>query len=207
MEITYMIHICPEREWYVDNYLIPSMEKQGIARENIIKFVDNGRRGNLTAFLDSLEYIKSYPINSGIWHLQDDVIISSTFKEVTERNNIGIVQGFCSQYDDDEKYWFSFQCFRVPNYTARDFMLWTISNKKRFKDIFEANKYDDSLFREYLREKGIDATRLYPNIVDHVDWLIGGSIINKDRKEIIRAKYWQEDYLVSELARELRYIN
>ena len=37
----YMIHLTPKREWYVNEYLIPSMIKQGIKREDIIKWNDD----------------------------------------------------------------------------------------------------------------------------------------------------------------------
>ena len=36
-----MIHCCPKRIWYVEEYLIPSMLRQGIDRENIIVWKNN----------------------------------------------------------------------------------------------------------------------------------------------------------------------
>jgi len=37
----YMIHSCNSRLWYVEQYLIPSMIKQNIPREDIILFNDH----------------------------------------------------------------------------------------------------------------------------------------------------------------------
>ena len=37
----YMIHCCPKRMWYVEEYLIPSMLRQGIDRDSIIIWNDN----------------------------------------------------------------------------------------------------------------------------------------------------------------------
>ena len=199
----YMIHTCLARQWYVEEHLIPSMIAQGIPRENIIIFLDSVGRGNLLAFLDSLDWIsKNEPQHSGIWHLQDDVIISSDFKDVTE-SHTGLVQGFCSDLDDNDDYWFSFQCIRIPNFIAIDFKQWALDNKERYKDLFKANKYDDSLFRYYLIEKVIVTTKLYPNIVEHVDYLLGGSVVNIDRKTAIRSKYFRDEHLVKALARKL----
>ena len=31
----YLIHTCPKRKWYVDEYLIPSMQDQGIHRQDM----------------------------------------------------------------------------------------------------------------------------------------------------------------------------
>lgn len=202
----YMIHTCLERQWYVEQYLIPSMLEQGINREDIIPFIDNGRRGNLTAFLDSLDFlVKNYPMHMGVWHLQDDVVISSDFKKVTEENDVGIVQGFCSILDDREDYWFSFQCFRLPMQNTEDFLKWLNKNRQKYKHLIEANKYDDSLFRFYLIENQSVTTKLCPNIVDHIDWLIGGSVINQERPDkTIRSRYWQDNGEIRKLALQLR---
>ena len=201
----YMIHTCLERQWYVEQYLIPSMLEQGINREDIIPFIDNGRRGNLTAFLDSLDFlVKNYPMHMGVWHLQDDVVISSDFKKVTEENDVGIVQGFCSILDDREDYWFSFQCFRLPMYNTSKFLSWLKENWKKYQNIISTNKCDDTLFRLYLIENQLVTTKLYPNIVEHIDYLIGGSVVNKKRNnKIIKSKYWTEESLLTELAIKL----
>ena len=49
----YMIHSCNQREWYVDNFLIPSMIAQGISEDDIYKYNDTRKDGNLLAFVKS----------------------------------------------------------------------------------------------------------------------------------------------------------
>ena len=41
----YLIHACLEREWYVKEYLVPSMVAQGIKTGNINVYVDRKRDG------------------------------------------------------------------------------------------------------------------------------------------------------------------
>ena len=40
----YMIHAVPEREWYVEEYLIPSMISQGISPDEIEVWMDSERK-------------------------------------------------------------------------------------------------------------------------------------------------------------------
>ena len=52
--------------------------------------------------------------------------------------------------------------------------------------------------------KNTDILNLAPNIVDHVDRLIGGSVINGLREEpVYRARYWEEEELFEELKAQL----
>ena len=74
-----MIHTYPKREWYVINYLVPSLIKQGIDKDNIIVLSDREKLGNLESFVSSLKEVKY-----DTWHLQDDIIIASDFKDRTE---------------------------------------------------------------------------------------------------------------------------
>jgi len=37
----YMIHACPERIWYVNNYLVPELLNQGITTQDIIVWNDD----------------------------------------------------------------------------------------------------------------------------------------------------------------------
>ena len=127
----YMIHTYPKRLWYVNDYLVPSLIKQGIKKENIYIFNDSNKRGNLQAFLDSVDYIINFlPNEKGLWHLQDDVIICKNFKELSEMIDEEIVNnGFVNKwYANVEKsgrvkvkdYWYSFPCVYIPNkYYAR----------------------------------------------------------------------------------------
>lgn len=53
-----MIHTCNEREWYVYDYLIPSLESQGLLPHQIKVWHDYKKIGNLKSFLNSLKWIE-----------------------------------------------------------------------------------------------------------------------------------------------------
>ena len=48
----YVIHACQQRKWYVDDYLIPSMLKQGINEDDITIWLDDKHQGNLFACMN-----------------------------------------------------------------------------------------------------------------------------------------------------------
>lgn len=206
----YMIHATPKRLWYVDRYLVPEMIKNGIDKNNIIVYNDDKERGNLGAFLDSLK--KS---DCDLWHLQDDVIISSDFKEQTEKHDSGIVCGFCSAYSENcpdgfvlpENMWYSFPCIRIPYIIAMEFIDWIAHGRNgTYKNWISANKYDDSLFMAFLKEQyPLKAVlNLKPNIVNHIDYLIGGSIVNPMRQRKTVSIYWDDIELLTRWELRLR---
>ncbi len=45
-----MIHACPAREWYVTDFLVPSLIDQGISENEISVWVDRDGRGNLSGY-------------------------------------------------------------------------------------------------------------------------------------------------------------
>lgn len=206
---TYLIHACEKRKWYVENYLIPSMLKQGIRKTDIKYYNDANKQGCLQSFIMS-----SYTLSDSAWHLQDDIIISSDFKGKTERYDKGIVCGFCSFYSEDVPYgeqsvenmWYSFPCIRIPNVILKDFIVWLESREvqNKYKAYIEANKFLDTLFRIYMLENRayMRVFNLYPNIVDNIDYLLGGSTINKRDKEPV-SLYFTEKNLVEDLKMEL----
>ena len=213
--MNYLIHSCGKRRWYVNKFLIPSMLKQGIDKKNINVYEDSINYGNLTSTMDSF---KELPNFGETWHLQDDVIISSDFKEKTEKYTDGIVCGFCNKYSQEnppgesspQKMWMSFQCILIPNVVARSCAEWfytDVVNNKEFRLWVQSRKYDDSIFKIYLQDfwEDIYVYHLAPNIVDHIDYLIGGSTINacRDDKQV-RSLYWNEPELVKELERNLQ---
>lgn len=209
----YLIHACNQRMWYVNEYLIPSMIKQGINPIDISVWQDKTCKGNLLACIDAFSSVAHK--NGGTWHLQDDTIISSNFKELTERYDRGIKCGFCGTHDDKTKtgfqfakdMWYSFPCIRVPNVLADKFVQWFYLNANNFGSYVEAKKYDDSIFREFMKAKypSLMVTNITPNLVNHIDYLIGGSIINdKNRREPIVSQYWEESELIEELKRGLK---
>lgn len=199
---TYLIHACPKRIAYVNEYLVPSMLKQGIERENILIYEDKFKLGNLQAFLASSELVIHN--TSGTWHLQDDIIISSKFKEVTESYDKGIVCGFCNKYSEDlqiglrpvRDLWYSFPCIRIPNTVLKRFVEWMRRPEiqKKYRVYIEAGKFDDTLFRAFILERYPDKLiqNLCPNIVDNIDYLIGGSLINYSRTVDANSIYFDE---------------
>lgn len=210
-----MIHSCSKRYWYVRDYLLPSLLEQGIPREDITIFNDDGTLGNLkacmTAFTQLLE-------DGGTWHLQDDVVICHDFKERTEKNERDtVVCGFSSQrYDGIGKIgtvygisglWYSFPCIYIPNKMARECGKWILEEmigNPVYKHFWEGGINDDWAFRQYINtfHKNIQGYNIKPNLVDHIDYLIGGTVLQKDNREA-RAQYFEDDYLVKELENSL----
>lgn len=213
--VKYMIHTCPKRLWYVEEFLVPSMIAQGIKQEDIKVWNDVDGIGNLRATMKSFSEI---PMDGqGTWHLQDDVIISSQFKALTEQYNDGIVCGFCSHYSrgrhagktNTRNMWYSFPCIRIPNNMARQCSKWFYQgaiNDPKYKKWVESRKHDDEAFKEFLRIKypGHQSYNLAPNLVNHIDYMLGGSTVGNQRDELAVSLYWEEDNLVEELQEKLR---
>lgn len=217
----YMIHTMPKRLWYVQEFLIPSMVKQGIRVEDISVYSDDKHEGNLRACMNAFMLCKDG--DGATWHLQDDIIISHDFKEITEKydtENDNIVCGFKSRYDGDalsgettvESMWFSFLCIRIPNKIASDCAEWVtkyIIGNPIYREWWQGGVNDDMLFRRYVWDnyKGEKAYNLKPNIVDHIDYLIGGTVNSNARITVIRSEYWTDEYLVEELKQKLEERN
>ena len=200
----YMIHAMPKRMWYVEDYLIPSMLEQGIAREQITVYNDIKKEGNLRACLNAFSNCIG---EGGTWHLQDDVCICEDFKTITEAVDFGLVCGFSSKlYDgegrigavDMQQMWFSFPCIRIPNDYARECSEWVskyIIGNPVYRDFWVNGVNDDWAFRTYLREfhKQDKALNIAPNLVDHVDYLLGGGTGKGKREQPCRAQYWKDN--------------
>lgn len=206
---TYLIHSCEKRYWYVRDYLVPSMIKQGIREEDIIVDNDDNKQGCLVSYIKSFDKIGT--TLDGTWHLQDDVLISSDFKAVTEKYDSGVVCGFCSFYSNDvpagirpvQDMWYSFPCIRIPNVIFKGFIDWVTSKKiqKEYQVYIRDNKFVDFLFRKYVLSTYKDriVRNLAPNIVENVDFLLGGSVINYIREDQPCSLYFNEQNLVEEL--------
>lgn len=221
--IKYMIHTCLEREQYVKNILVPFLVKQGIKKSDIHIWLDKERVGNLASWVASCKWVAAtQDSKASIWHLQDDVIPSKRFKEVTERDFPGIANGFCNERFEGERTnyigevpvsgsWFSHPCKLIPNSMAVRFVEWYENDcvpNNLFPEYVSTGKCDDSLFREYVivNESKTPTINLFPNIVDHIDFLIGGTVINKQRKGK-RQAYWRDEALdkaVEELEEKLK---
>lgn len=214
----YLIHAIPKRLWYVNDYLIPSMVKQGINNNDITVYVDTEKLGNLKACMEAFKSVENN--NEGTWHLQDDIIISRKFKETTEQYNTGIVCGFCSRYDDSRPYgnvsvhdmWFSFPCIRIPNNIAIDCANWVLRymiGNPVYKEYWRRGVNDDFIFRLFIESfyKEETAVNLNPNIVNHIDYLIGGTSSGINRDEQAVSRLWEDDFLIEELKQELQCIS
>ena len=183
----YVIHACPDRMWYVNGYLIPSMKEQGI-NEIMVK-CDKGHYGCLENCMQA--FMGMYG-PGGAWHMQDDVLVCRNFKERTEEFKSGIVCGFVFEYDEWLKYtgtvtpehmWWSFPCIYIPNELARECAKWFYTEARKnpkYEFYLKSGKYDDYFFLEFLKERypKYQVLNLKPCLVDHVDYLIGGSVVN-----------------------------
>ena len=211
----YMIHTCPKRKWYIDEFLIPSMTEQGIPHNDITVYNDVDEDGCLMAFMNSWKWLK----DGGTWHLQDDIIISSDFKCKTRAYDEGIVCGFVNSYSDYiyetgyttvEKMWYSMPCIRIPNDILKEMVIWfgIPEVQEKYRSHIRNRKHIDVILWDFLKERhpGMGILNLAPNIVNHVDHLIGGSLINSKRTkgpEDIMSLYWNEDCLITQLEGEL----
>lgn len=209
----YMIHTCPKRKWYVDEFLYPSLLEQGMAKDDIVIWNDTKRKGNLVSCQESFRWCAAlFGPEERTWHLQDDVIISSRFKELTEAYDEPFQSGFCCDAWEPEngRYagpvvvplnWVSFQCVYIKNDIAAEFADWVDEKNGVDEALTEMyishNMHDDVLFKHFLieRYKGMPARNIAPNIVDHIDYMLGGSTLNEERKAINSERtswYWYE---------------
>lgn len=71
----FLIHACRAREWYVNDFLIPSMTAQGIHKEDIEVWMDSNNDGCLFSCMKCF-YEMGNRGDGDTWHLQDDVLLS-----------------------------------------------------------------------------------------------------------------------------------
>lgn len=218
----YMIHACHKRMWYVNDFLVPSMLEQGIPRTDIHVWLDWTGAGNLISCVDSFRACGLLP--GGTWHMQDDVIISRRFAELTAANDDGLVCGFGNEdfgpsmqeqgLQPASFMWNGFQCLRIPNTLAEEFSHWFYTDAQKrpgdYQRFVQEKKYDDTFFRDFMleRHRDMQVTNLVPNVADHVDYIIGGSVINVGRQKLVyRSAFWEDEDLVEALqaAVELRH--
>lgn len=215
-----MIHACPSRMWYVDGFLIPSMKEQGIQSDEITVWNDDQKKGCLESCMQAF-----LSCNGGAtWHLQDDVLICHDFAErVRELDEGGydVICGFCHTLFEPFNrpmvgevpaiYSFnSFPCIRIPDDYARECAEW-FYNDARYRDYYQnwvrSGIHDDGFWHDWLIEQKPHERVLNtaPALVEHVDWIIGGSTINTWRGYVCRASYWEDEYLVDELLQKIAH--
>lgn len=215
----YMIHACPQRMWYVNDYLLPSMLAQGIQENEIIIWNDTEGKGNLFSCMDAFRACGER--EGGTWHLQDDVLISRDFAERTRAPVDGVVCGFGCQNSGPSMQergkvpmafmWYSFPCIHIPNILAGECAAWFFEDairRTQYAAQVSDRKHDDWFWREFLleRHKGLWVTNLVPNLVEHVDYLIGGTMINQQRRiQINRSAFFKDLDLVEELKSKIEH--
>ena len=211
-----LIHACPDRMWYVNEFLIPSLRDQGI--EDIDLALDDTGKGNLKACIDSFE--ECGKTQGDTWHLQDDVLICHDFAKQIEEIPAGIVAcGFCHTLFEPfnrpmvgmqpSVFMFnSFPCIRIPNEVAAEFVEW-FKTDARYRDEYQnwvrSSIHDDGFWHDfYVEQHPHDFVyNIAPALVEHVDWAIGGSIANEWRGYVCRAPYWEDEYLIDNLLQKL----
>lgn len=211
-----MIHTYPSRLWYVENYIVPDLKSQGDPDIEILN--DDIGKGNLFATMESFRDMTD---KGNTWHIQDDVLVSDTFIE--RANSISddypVVCGFCSEYDSvyakevkADNMWYSFPCIRIDNKIAKECAEWfylDASKMDKYKSYVKWNKFDDTFFKDFIQMRYRDCVlwNEAPNLVEHVDYLIGGSIANPQRDNVITSRYWIEYDKVEELRLQLSHEN
>lgn len=216
-----MIHACPERRWYVDEFLVPEMRRQGIEPE---VWLDAKRKGNLSACMEAFAACDG---DGGTWHLQDDVLPARDFAERVKdlADGDAVLCGFVNELGGPDcnlrgwvympDMWYSFPCTYIPNAIARECAEWWFSGAWRSEvqalaiSAAEDGRGDDFLFREFMEihHGGEMALNLTPCLVEHVDWLIGGSTVSPFRGYYARAVYWEDEELVKNLEQRIKARN
>lgn len=213
----YVIHACEPRMWYVDEYLIPSMIAQGIKSEDIRVWLDREHKGNLHSCMEC--FLDCENRKGAIWHMQDDVAICRNFaKRTREFTEDEIVNGFCGRdicQNLDKQgevlpavMWFSHQCILIPNHLAAECARWFYDDARhrdRWLDRVAKGKSDDYFWLHFLQEVYPTklVTNLVPNLVEHVDYLLGGSVINYTRTVPAIAAFFKDQDLIYELENRL----
>lgn len=215
----YLIHTCKEREWYVRDFLVPSMVKQGIEYNNIFIYIDSRHEGNLVACMKAFQQVELFSdFNEIVWHLQDDVAISKEFKQYTEcKYNSDIICAFCTREQitrpigqvDPVDMWYSFQCIGIKSEIASGCAYWfenTGKNEPELSKLVSRGFGDDEVFKWYCTKvcSGLKVLNLMPNLVEHIDFLIGGSTAAKGMPQR-RAMYLKDGAeIVQNLMKELK---
>lgn len=220
----YMIHSCNQRQWYVDGFLVPSLLKQGIKESDIYVYQDKTRAGNLVSWVVSCHVAyEMWGDNQNVWHLQDDVIVCRDFKERTEeleKDDAMAVCAFTCKYDDNrgpgrkplkDHMWYSFPCIRLRTSTMKEFANWAdtyVWRDNQYGLWIRQKKGDDFIFRVFIESYYPNeiANNVIPNLVDHVDYLVGGTVVNPQRQSSrfdVRSMYWDDQELVDELEKEI----
>lgn len=214
----FLIHTCPKRKWYVDEFLVPSMIAQGIDENDIFIFNDDVGYGNLMAMIKSLTYYgQFFDDDEEVWHLQDDVLLSSFFYEKCKKySGDEVIFGYCGNCEPEKaKYkrpkckdqmWWSQPCMKLYAWmmsAISDYFYFELPKSRKYLLYHHLRKCDDVIVQDWLdlnmKKKGFDILQVSPSMVEHVDYLIGGSIVNTSRINKAISMDFDEPHLVKDL--------
>lgn len=211
-----LIHACPARMWYVSEFLEPELRRQGLT--DIRVWNDAERRGNVEACMAAFE---SCAYAGDTWHLQDDVWPSGDFAVRAEEAESfhGVVCGFVNEVagpdanqtgiQNVKDLWWSFPCIRIPDPLARECAAWVRAGADHSDEAFifkGQRRGDDWYFQRFLEleRPETEVLHLGPCMVEHVDFLLGGSQINPWRGFFSRAAYWEDEAAIENLKKRIK---
>lgn len=175
-----LIHASASRIRYVAEHLVPRLKDIQVS-----VYCDRNHKGNLKSYLESYMYL---PSSGDTWHLEDDVLPDRRFKEWMEEMSSfeGIVCGYGSRgnkevfglIEDPKDMWYSFPCIRIPNSYLREMLEWNTYDDDVQRKINEGIGID-LIFHKYVEANPIPIYHHDPCMVEHIDDLIGGSLISE----------------------------
>ena len=191
-------------------------------KDDIIVLNDVSGMGNLRSFLFMCNYVVKNDIGDS-WYLQDDILLSSNFvKTCMEMRKDIVVNGFV--YADPagndnykyvglqkpNRYWFSFPCCYIPVKYIQEFLRWfdEILVAGKYKKMISRNMYDDLFFWKYMQEKHAEH-HIYnasPNLVNHIDYMLGGSCLPYQKCKIRHAYFWNEPEKIEEIQKRINEV-
>lgn len=188
-----LIHASNTRMHYIYGFLIPRL-----LSTKLRVYIDREEAGNIEAYIRSY---KKLPEDGDTWHLEDDVLPDKRFLQWAEelKDFKGIVCGFGTSPAS----FYSFPCIRIPNAYIKDFLEWlTHNNDECIKARMEIGKGIDFIFHKYWLSHQIPIKYHNPCIVEHVDYLLGGSLINM-RDKPLKAYRFDDTESMADLKRWL----
>lgn len=217
----YVIHTSPKRIKFVNEYMVPCFKRYGI--QDIIVWNDEQMIGQLNAWTDCARWIVSEKNEyRGTWHLEDDVVPCKNFKTLSEQlsGKSIVVQGFIT----DNKFFgfkgetgilpfqylpYGMQCIYIPNLYLKGFIDFVDTFVKtgmyRKKQYECGTLYSDAVFRTFMKRYYKDTliNNLDDCMVEHVDYLIGGSSVRKQKDTKAKARKFDNYEEVERLERWL----
>ena len=206
-----MIHATPARMWYVTGWLVPELRRQGA--DDVQIWCDNAKLGNLRACRESFASCRG---GGDTWHLQDDVLPATDFMERAKgyAGTPGLICGFANEVGGPnanltgvqkaKNLWYSFPCIRIPDGRARALAAWIRDGGDggdTARSFINRGIGDDWFLKRYLEMYYPDEPVLHckPCLVEHIDFLIGGSLCTPWRGYWARAAYWDDEERVEEV--------